>query len=193
MTTAAHVPYSIYPNPRKRNVVYNIKLDKKKGRQSECMHRAECMHQSMVIKSSRKTLSNYCNGILTDDGDCACSASSCMDHAILMVGFDNTSDPAYFKFKKLLGTGWGEDGYFWVAQTEKGPYGLFGILAQGVVPEIAYNVTAQVFDDPQDTPLVPWAWLLIVLACVMACMCCTGFLKKMKDGREEGGAPEREK
>jgi C1A family cysteine protease len=148
---------------------------------------------SMVIRSSCKTLSNYRNGILTDDGDCACSASSCTDHAILMVGYDDTSDPTYFKFKNSWGDSWGEDGYFRVAQTEKGSYGLFAILAHGVVPDIAYNVTVQVKDDKQDTPLEPWAWVLIILACVMACCCCVGVLKKMKDGREEAGAPEEEK
>jgi hypothetical protein len=110
-----------------------------------------------------------------------------------MVGFDNTSDPPYFKFKYSWGTGWGEDGYFQVAQTEKGPYGLFAILAHGVVPRMAYNVTFQVEDDKQDVPLKPWAWVLIVLACIVACMCCVGGLKKLKDRREEGGAPEEEK
>jgi hypothetical protein len=35
---------------------------------------------AMVIKSSCKTLSNYRNGVLTEDGDCACSAVDCIDH-----------------------------------------------------------------------------------------------------------------
>jgi hypothetical protein len=35
---------------------------------------------SMVIKSSCKTLSNYRNGVLTDDEDCACSIVDCLDH-----------------------------------------------------------------------------------------------------------------
>jgi hypothetical protein len=142
---------------------------------------------AMVIRSSCKTLSNYRNGILTDDGDCACSDSSCIDHAILMVGYDDTSDPPYFKLKNSWGTSWGEDGYFRIAQTEKGRYGLFGLVAHGVIPNIATNMTAPVKDDKQDVPLEPWAWVLIILACILGCMCCAGVVKKMRDGNAEGG------
>lgn len=80
---------------------------------------------AMVIRSSCKTLSNYRSGVLTDDGDCACSDSSCIDHAVLMVGYDDTAPIPYFKIKNSWSDGWGEDGYFPVAQTEIGDYGLF--------------------------------------------------------------------
>ena len=43
---------------------------------------------SVAMKSSCRTLSNYRKGIMTDDGDCACSSLSCVDHAVLMVGYD---------------------------------------------------------------------------------------------------------
>ena len=43
---------------------------------------------------------------------------------------------------------WGITGYFRIAQTEKGPYGLFGVLLHGIVPDSARNVTGQVYDDP---------------------------------------------
>ena len=45
---------------------------------------------AMVIKSACRTLSNYRSGVITDDGDCACSRPECLDHAVLMVGYDDT-------------------------------------------------------------------------------------------------------
>lgn len=64
---------------------------------------------------------------------------------------------------------WGEDGYFRVAQTEKGRFGLFGILAEGVIVN-AQNVTAEVPDEEQNVPLPVWAIVLIVLASICCCL-----------------------
>jgi C1A family cysteine protease len=138
---------------------------------------------SMVLKSSCKTLSNYKKGILTDDGDCACSNVGCIDHAVLMVGYDDTNDPPFIKMKNSWGTKWGEDGYFRIAQTEaNGGYGLFGMLAHGVVAEMAYNVTAQVKDKPQDIPKLEWwAWLLIIVASLCVCMACVGAIRSRRE------------
>jgi hypothetical protein len=81
---------------------------------------------AMVIKSSCQTISNYRSGILNDDGDCACDSPNCIDHAILMVGYDDLSDPPSIKIKNSWGTGWGENGYFRVSQREaNGRYGEF--------------------------------------------------------------------
>jgi hypothetical protein len=69
----------------------------------------------------------------------------------------------------------GEEGYFRIAQTEKGPYGLFGLLVHGVVPKAAQNVTEQKIEDPSSSSVYPssggsspsWcAWLYIVAAAV---------------------------
>lgn len=126
---------------------------------------------AMVIKSSCRTLSNYRKGILNDDGGCACSSSQCLDHAILMVGYDDTTDPPSWKLKNSWGTGWGEDGYFYISQQEKDQWGLFGVLSHGVHAQLATNVTAAVPDDELNEPLAAWAWVLILSACMIACLC----------------------
>ena len=88
----------------------------------------------------------------------------------------------------------GEDGFFRIAQTEKGPYGLFGILVHGVVPDAARNITGQVLEDESessgsgessgDDGLEWWAWLLIALAAVIVIAvvfgCLVGRRRKQK-------------
>jgi C1A family cysteine protease len=142
---------------------------------------------SSVIRSNCGTLSSYKKGILTDDGDCACANPSCIDHAILLVGYDDTSDPPNFKLKNSWGTSWGEDGYFRIAQTPaNGAYGLFGMLSHGVIPDIAYNVTLQVEDEePETLTDVPW-WgsLLILLAAICCCCGCIAIVKNKMDAKK---------
>lgn len=172
---------------------------------------------SMVIKSTCRSLSNYRKGILTDDGNCACSTPDCLDHAILMVGYDgklsltmnlplslslslvlgtlltfaalknlDTHDPPYFKFKNSWGTGWGEDGYFRVAQTKKGAWGLFGILSHGVVPTVASKLNGCEEDEKQDVPLSPL--MIIFIACGSGCILCVvvGFVvTKVRERNDE--------
>jgi C1A family cysteine protease len=150
---------------------------------------------SSVIRSNCGTLSSYKKGILTDDGDCACDNPSCIDHAILLVGYDDTSDPPYFKLKNSWGTSWGEDGYFRIAQSPaNGAYGLFGMLSHGVIPDIAYNVTLQVEDEEPDTLLteVPWwASFLILLAAVCCCCGCMAVVKNKMDAKKRAAKRQR--
>mmetsp|Transcript_62753 Transcript_62753/g.152793 ORF Transcript_62753/g.152793 Transcript_62753/m.152793 type:complete len:534 (-) Transcript_62753:156-1757(-) len=147
---------------------------------------------AMVIRSSCKTLSNYKKGIMTDDGDCACSAVDCIDHAVLMVGYDDTDPTPYFKLKNSWGDDWGEGGYFRIAQTEKGRFGLFGMLAEGVVVD-AQNVTVQVYDEEQETPFDQW-WviLLIVLAGVCLICVCFGVIRRMRTSSDPKDSPSSE-
>jgi hypothetical protein len=71
----------------------------------------------MIIKSSCQTISSYRSGILNDAGDCACGNPNCIDHALLMVGYDDLADPPFIKIKNSWGKGWGENGgYFRVSQ-----------------------------------------------------------------------------
>ncbi|KAG7358329.1 cell surface protein [Nitzschia inconspicua] len=147
---------------------------------------------AMVIKSSCRTLSNYRSGILTDDGDCACNAPECLDHAVLMVGYDDSADIPYWKIKNSWGTGWGEDGYFRVAQTPAaGDFGLFGILAEGTIVQ-ARNVTVQVEDEAQDVPFPVWAIVTIALGSFTFCLCLCCTCRWMRSGPEkENYIPEQ--
>ena len=125
---------------------------------------------AMVLKSGCQLFSNYRKGILTTDDGCECDDPMCADHAVLMVGYDDTSDPPSWKIKNSWSDGWGEDGYVRIAQTEKGNYGLFGILVHGVVPDLTQNLTASTVsvseaqESEEETKLPWWAWLLILVA-----------------------------
>ena len=88
---------------------------------------------SMVLKSGCNLFSSYSSGILTQDGGCACAQPSCIDHAVVLVGYDDTSEPKYWKLRNSWSTSWGEDGYFRIAQDGGGQYGLFGMLVSTVV------------------------------------------------------------
>lgn len=63
---------------------------------------------SMVLKSNCQLFSSYKRGILTTDDGCECNDPMCADHAVLMVGYDDTSSPPSWKIKNSWSTGWGE-------------------------------------------------------------------------------------
>ena len=116
---------------------------------------------AVAIKAGCFQFMSYKSGVLTEDFDCACSESSCLDHAVLMVGYNDTHDPAYFKIKNSWGL-WGENGYVRIAQTSKGDYGLFGVLAEGVFPS-----TNKEFKEAND-PLSLWQVILIAVGSALA-------------------------
>lgn len=64
----------------------------------------------VMMDATCTTFEMYSSGIMTDDGNCSCASGSCIDHAVLMVGYDDTTTPPSFKFKNSWGTGWGESG-----------------------------------------------------------------------------------
>lgn len=101
----------------------------------------------VVMNADCTLFNNYGGGIITDDKNCACNDGSCLDHALLMVGYDDTSSPPSFEIKNSWGTSWGEEGYFRVAQTvdqETMQYGLFGLLYEVSTGIDVTNETASV-------------------------------------------------
>ena len=128
---------------------------------------------SVIMKSSCGLLSNYVSGILMDDGDCACSDSACVDHSVLMVGFNDTDKTPYFKFKNSWGTRWGENGYFRVAQREKGAYGLFGIFGEGIMVEVQRHEDAYTKVEVKGTLYPDWTYIALSILCSLCCGCCT--------------------
>jgi cathepsin L len=98
---------------------------------------------AIAINANCPEFQSYSSGIFTP-GACTCSDASCLNHAVLLVGYNDTNVPAYWKIKNSWGPCWGEDGYIRASQEQEGEFGVLGLLAQGVLPLSAYNLTAQV-------------------------------------------------
>ena len=143
---------------------------------------------SIILKSSCKLFSNYVSGILTDDGDCACSNSTCYDHSVLMVGYDDKGEIPYFTLKNSWGTRWGEGGYFRVAQWEKGGFGLFGIFGEGVMVEVQRNLDADTDElEVEDASFPIWAIVTIAMLSILGCcftyICCVCWARNQKEDK----------
>jgi C1A family cysteine protease len=54
---------------------------------------------SITMNANCDTFNNYAGGVLTTDGDCSCQDTSCIDHAVLLVGYNDTYDPPYWYIK----------------------------------------------------------------------------------------------
>ena len=145
-----HPPEPRMVTERKKNSSFEERLQRMKQGLKE-------QPVSVVMKASCTLIQSYHSGVLTDDGDCACDESDCLDHAVLAVGYNDNHDPPYLVLKNSWGQSYGENGYFKIAQTPKGEYGLFGILAEGVFPS-----TDEDFEEADDPQV--WKWILVAIA-----------------------------
>jgi len=77
----------------------------------------------LSITLNADLLMSYSSGVITGTAT-ECPVSQ-MDHAVLLVGYDNTGSTPYWIVKNSWGTSWGDQGYFKIASAQ----GLCGINA----------------------------------------------------------------
>lgn len=133
---------------------------------------------SIALKSECPIFQNYDAGIMTEDYDCACNEISCIDHAVLLVGYNDTHVPPYWKIRNSWSKDFGEDGYMRIAQKQgSGDWGLFGMLGEGVLALEAFNYTGQQVDEStsQEDSFAWWKILVIVIAALIV-ICCGAVL-----------------
>ena len=117
---------------------------------------------AVTLKSNCGLFSSYDGGIFTNDGACACSNVNCIDHAVLLVGFNDENDPKYWILKNSWDVDWGDKGYFYISQEPKGEWGLFGIMGHGIGAVEAFNETGAKQESAHDG-LETWATVLIAV------------------------------
>ena len=127
---------------------------------------------AISMKANCLRLMMYRKGVMTSDGDCRCGPDDdyCLDHAILAVGYNDLANPPYWIIKNSWGWLWGEKGYFRVAQLNPNPsqensWGLFGVLAEGIIPQDVVPVTGKTFDKNERRPT--WWKVMVALLTIL--------------------------
>ena len=89
---------------------------------------------SIAIEADHFVFQNYRGGIITED-----TCGDTLDHGVLAVGFDTTTDTPYWIVKNSWGASWGESGYVRLAINVTDTSGQCGILEHPVYPVINKN------------------------------------------------------
>lgn len=142
---------------------------------------------TMTLKSGCDLFMSYSSGVLTHDVGCECCDKSCIDHAVVIVGYNTTHDIPYWKIRNSWGSGWGEAGHVRIAMNQYGcGWGLFGMLSEGALLEDVYTSKDALPERPS------WwarsstgAKVLVILGsvvgfCVLFTCVCIGFRKYRK-------------
>lgn len=133
-----------------------------------------------VLKSDCPLIMNYKRGVLTSDEGCECASTSCVDHAIVIVGYDTTARTPYWKLRNSWGPEYGEEGYFRIAMNDPGlgEWGLFGMLAESALPSEAYTTLDELPERPSWwKTAATWQKVLVVVASVLGFLgLCGGLL-----------------
>ncbi|KAL7529998.1 hypothetical protein ACHAXR_003261 [Thalassiosira sp. AJA248-18] len=139
-----------------------------------------------VLRSGCALFSNYKDGVLTHDESCQCCDVSCIDHAVVIVGYNATAPTPYWKLRNSWGVGWGEEGHFRIAMNDPGcGWGLFGMLAESAVPSAAYK-------NLEDLPERPgwwetaqtWEKTMVILFSILGFCCLCGCLGALWNKRK---------
>ena len=86
---------------------------------------------TMTLKSNCDLFMSYSDGVLSHDTGCECGDVNCIDHAVVIVGYNTTHNPPYWKVRNSWGIEWGELGHVRIAMDNSGSgWGLFGMLSE---------------------------------------------------------------
>ena len=92
------------------------------------------LHPLVVsVDASSQEFYQYRSGVYNSS---TCS-TTVPNHSMLLVGFNATSDPPYYRLKNSWGTAWGEEGYIRMAMNKQDGPGMCGIQANVLNPLIA--------------------------------------------------------
>lgn len=140
-----------------------------------------------VLRAGCELFMNYKGGVLTHDSGCECDSTSCIDHAIVVTGYDTTAPTPYWKLRNSYGSGWGEEGYFRIAMNDRGigEWGLFGMLAEAAIPSQA----VQNLEDLPERPgwwerAATWEKVMVVLFSILGFCCLCGCLGALWNRRK---------
>jgi len=155
-------------------------------RKDNLMYAVSKQPVTAVLKSKCDLLSNYKNGVLTHDSGCECCETACIDHAIVIVGYDTTGATPHWIVRNSWGKGWGEEGNFRIAMNDEGcGWGLFGLLAEASAPSQAYSTLEEVPERSWWMTSQKWEKALVIMFSILGFIglcCCIITLWKRRRG-----------